>query len=147
MIKYTDNYIVMHMKNVIFALPLLLVGCSSYNEMEDVAYTRTAVPQVNLHVDCLIEKARYGDGKAYLELANCYREGKGVEKDLMNTILMAALAERYNGVNDVKSYFLNLPENNEYRTIFKLLDNPFYYEANQVDSIFKVETELKASDL
>lgn len=79
------------MKNVIFAMTLMLVGCSGYQEMEDLTAIETDVPQINTHVAELIDKARHGDGKAYLELADCYREGNGVEKDFLNTFLWYCL--------------------------------------------------------
>lgn len=137
----------MHMKNVIFALFLLFVGCSDYQEMEDVTVGKTVVPHISQHVAGLIEEARYGDGKAYLELADCYREGEEVEKDFMNTILMVALAERYNGIDNIDSYFINLPQSNDYRSIYDLFNKPYYYRENQVDSIFNIAKDLKTSDL
>lgn len=137
----------MNMKNVMFVLTLMLVGCSGYQEMEDVTTTRTAPPQIDQNVANLVEKVRYNDSKAYLELADCYREGIGVEKDFLNTVIMVFLAEDYGAIDEVENYFLNLSEDNYYGTLFKLFDKPYNYKTNQVDSIFNVATGLKKSDL
>lgn len=37
----------------------------------------------------LLDKARQGDGVAYLKLADCYRTGNGVMRDFFNMITMA----------------------------------------------------------
>lgn len=137
----------MNRKNVMFVLTLMLVGCSGYQEMENVTATRTAAPQIDQNVANLVEKVRHNDSKAYLELADCYRKGIGVEKDFLNTVFMVFLAEDYGAIDKVEDYFLNLSEDNCYGTLFKLLDKPYYYETNQVDSIFNVATGIKKSDL
>lgn len=60
---------------------------------------------------------------------------------------MVLLAEDYGAIDNAKNYFWDLPEDNDYRNILKLLDRYFYYEASYVDSIFRVANDLKAADL
>lgn len=130
-----------------FVLTLMFVGCSGHQEMEDVTATRNAAPKIDQNVANLVEKVRHNDSKAYLELAECYREGIGVDKDFLNTVFMLFLAEDYGAIDDVENYVLNLSEDNYYGALFKLLDKPYYYERYQVDSIFNVATGIKKSDL
>lgn len=42
----------------------------------------------------LLHQARWGDGSAYLKLADCYRDGFGVKKDFFGMITMANMAVR-----------------------------------------------------
>ena len=100
----------------------VFVGCTeqlTLNENVD----EPAKQELPNEMEALKESARWGDGKAYLELANCYRDGKGVKKDLISMLTMVALAENYGGLNRMEDYWYNLPEDSEYRLIVEFLSN------------------------
>ena len=61
-------------------------------------------------VKALIEKARWGDGKAFLQLADCYRDGKGVKKDFSVMLAMAAQADEFGGITSMEDYMKSLPD-------------------------------------
>lgn len=50
----------------------------------------TVTPQDS--VMSLLNQARWGDGSAYIKLADCYRDGFGVKKDFFDMINMAFMA-------------------------------------------------------
>ncbi len=48
--------------------------------------------------DVLMEQARWGDGSAFLQLADCYRDGYGVKQDFVGMLSMLVLAEEFERV-------------------------------------------------
>ena len=63
------------------------------------------------------ESARLGDGHAYLSLAKCYSQGKGVDMDFLLTWQMAKMAVQYNGISSVDEFFDSLPEDSHFRLL------------------------------
>ena len=58
-----------------------------------------------------LEKARWGDGNAFLKLAECYHDGIGVKADFMGMMSMLAMADQYGASpKSTDSYLLSLPE-------------------------------------
>ena len=77
-------------------LGLWLVSCSDRQLAGDILAENTPPPfSEENEFKALIEQARWGNGEAFLKLAGCYREGKGVEKDLIGMISMEAQAESF----------------------------------------------------
>lgn len=64
------------------------IGFTTLSEKKSVV---VATPQDS--IASLLHQARWGDSKAYLKLADCYRDGFGVKKDLLGMITMTAIAE------------------------------------------------------
>ena len=98
----------------------VLVGCTEQlvlNENVD----EPAKQELPNEMEALKESARWGDGKAYLELANCYRDGKGVKKDFISMLTMVSLAEDFGGINKMEDYWCNFPENSEFRLIVECI--------------------------
>ncbi len=73
-------------------------------------------------VKALIGKARWGDGDAFLKLADCYRDGKGVKQDFCKMVCMLAQAEECGKIK-IDDYMQNMPKDNVYRRLFYLLKN------------------------
>ena len=82
---------------------LILVGCTDQFALDEVA---KEVPHVTptSEFQMLKEKAKWGDGKAYLKLADCYRDGRGVKQDFIGMLSMASLANDYGGINRMEEY-------------------------------------------
>ncbi len=80
----------------------------------------TDVPQDTIM--SLLYQARWGDGSAYLKLADCYRCGTDVKKDFFGMIMMAAMAEWRGCINSIDDYINGVPDGDEYKTLFLLMD-------------------------
>lgn len=128
---------------------LLLASCSEQQIMEETASSTkltehksmTDAPQDTIM--SLLYQARWGDGSAYLKLADCYRDGIGVKKDFFGMITMAHMAEWRGAINSMDDYIYGLPDGNDYKTLFLLMDGYKSYIQEDPDSI---EHVLRAND-
>lgn len=128
---------------------LFLASCSEQHLQEDrlasskVGEQKGVVKAPRDSVLLLLHQARWGDGSAYLKLADCYRDGFGVKKDFFGMITMANMAENRGGINRIDDYIYSLPDGNEYKTLFLLMDRYKSYIQENPDSIEQV---LRAND-
>lgn len=116
---------------------LVLSGCVDQQLLSETSESVCASAQM-ADFNALIERARWGDGQAYLELADCYRDGKGVEKDIVGMLTMAALAERYGGIGKMEEYMRNLPEGSDYK---------LFCDAVEMLERKKIEESLATSEI
>ena len=93
----------------------------------------------NNEINTLIEQARWGDGQAFLKLADCYRDGNGVEKDFAGMISMLVQASEYGGIDSMEDYLKKMPEDSDFRMVFDAIDK---FEKKQTD-----EANLMAEQL
>lgn len=100
------------MKKYIFvATAALFVNCSdqqltdSVTDVKSTELLQTSDVNDKAKVDALIEKARWGDGQAFLQLADCYRDGIGVKKDFLGMMCMVIQANTYGAIESEKEYF------------------------------------------
>lgn len=116
------------MKTSMVAMMLvLLVGCSDYQQLEGVAGMKETGPagenlQGNAGVDALMVRARWGDGQAYLQLADCYKDGIGVQKDFLGMMCMVAQARAHGAIKDEKDYLLRISDDNVFKRCFNLMN-------------------------
>ena len=128
---------------------LFLASCSEQHLQEDRLASSKVVEQKGVvkaprdSVLLLLRQARWGDGSAYLKLADCYRDGFGVKKDFFGMITMANMAESRGGINRIDDYIYGLPDGNDYKTLFLLMDRYKSYIRENPDSIEQV---LRAND-
>ena len=124
---------------------LAFVSCSEQQTMEDTLASQklsekksvvVATPQDS--IASLLHQARWGDSKAYLKLADCYRDGFGVKKDLLGMITMTAIAEERGGIQTMEDYFKDLPNEHEYKTLFMLMERYKSYIPESADSVIQV---------
>ncbi|MCR4958604.1 MAG: hypothetical protein K6B13_08405 [Prevotella sp.] len=141
------------MKNrtiIIAATALLLAsaGCSDQlptaDSMADVPDRESANWQDS--VSSYSDQARRGDGAAYLKLASCYHDGRGVTPDFLMTYEMASMAEQYGAVTRWKDYFLSLPADDPYRLTLEAMDDA--HASRYADALSKAErlAELHSPD-
>lgn len=75
----------------------------------------------NIHwtdsVSAYKELAWSGNADAYWKLACCYRDGRGVEQDMMKAFNYAMLANERDDVKDPEAIFDELPDDNPYRIL------------------------------
>lgn len=139
------------MKNwfVYMIMMLFFASCSEQQIMEEMASSTKLTEQKSMtfspqdSIMSLLYQARWGDGSAYLKLADCYRDGFGVKKDFFGMITMANMAESRGGINRIDDYIYGLPDGNDYKTLFLLMDRYKSYIRENPDSIEQV---LRAND-
>lgn len=123
---------------------LFLASCSEQHLREDRLASSKVVEQKRVvkapqdSVLALLHQARWGDGSAYLKLADCYRDGFGVKKDFFGMITMANMAESRGGINRMEDYIYDMPDGNEYKTLFLLMDGYKSYLQENPDSVEQV---------
>lgn len=127
---------------------MVFVSCSEQQTMEETLSSQKLTEQKSVVVTTpedsialLINQARWGDGKAYLKLADCYRDGFGVKKDLLGMITMTAIAEERGGIQTMDHYFKDLPIGNEYKSLYMLMGNYKSYIQESVDSVTQILRE------
>ena len=131
------------MKNLCLYLimMLLLASCSEQQLMEETLSSQKLTEQKGMTVTpqdsikSLLYQARWGDGSAYLKLADCYRDGIGVKKDFFGMITMAHMAEWRGAINRMDDYIYGLPDGHEYKTLFLLMDGYKSYIQEGTDSV------------
>ena len=139
------------MKNwfVYMIMMLFFASCSEQQIMEEMASSTKLTEQKSMtfspqdSIMSLLYQARWGDGSAYLKLADCYRDGIGVKKDFFGMITMAHMAEWRGAINRMDDYIYGLPDGNDYKTLFLLMDSYKSYIQENPDSIEQV---LRAND-
>lgn len=120
---------------------LLLASCSEQQVMEETFSSQKLTEQKGMTVTpqdsimSLLYQARWGDGSAYLKLADCYRDGIGVKKDFFGMITMAHMAEWRGAINRKDDYIYGLPDGHEYKTLFSLMEGYKSYIQEGTDSV------------
>ena len=120
------------MKKILFAVMavlLAMVSCTDGQFLDETAGNPTELSSTN-ELNTLIEKARWGDGQAFVKLADCYRDGKGVKQDFVGMLAMLSQADEYGGISNMEDYLKTLPEGSDFKLIFDAVDN---YEKKNVD--------------
>ena len=134
------------MKNLCLCIIMVLffASCSEQHLQEDrlasskVVEQNGAVKAPQDSVLALLHQARWGDGSAYLKLADCYRDGFGVKKNFFGMITMASMAESRGGINRMEDYIYDMPDGNDYKTLFLLMDGYKSYLQENADSVEQV---------
>ena len=130
------------MKKYLFMIvALVMVSCTD-QLMESGVVGESTEQTPASEVTNLIEKARWGDGQAYVQLANCYRDGKGVKQDFLNMVCMMLYADEYGGIKNIKDYMGALPEESEYRLVYEAMDKSY----TELDETIDVANKLIAQD-
>ena len=114
------------------------MGCTDLQFLGD-ALADFHQQKSNNEMNTLIEQARWGDGQAFLKLADCYRDGNGVEKDFVGMLCMLAQAREYGGIDCMEDYLKKLPEGSDFKMIFDAINK---FEDTQID-----EANLMAEQL
>lgn len=123
---------------------LFFASCSEQHLQEDRLASTKVVEQKGTvkapqdSVLALLHQARWGDGSAYLKLADCYRDGYGVKKDFFGMITMASMAESRGGINRIEDYIYDMPDGSDYKTLFLLMDGYKSYLQENADSVEQV---------
>lgn len=114
-------------KSIILLTGVLLASCSDQKLAESLAAVKDAgMPTENADgttdIRALIERARWGDGQAYLKLADCYRDGIDVKKDFLGMLAMIEQAQTRGAIHDEKEYITQIPDTNDLKDLYYLLE-------------------------
>ena len=129
-------------KILLLIVALILASCSdqfSVDSVVDAPIEQTA----NSDVKMLIEKARRGDGKAYVELANRYRDGIGVKQDFIGMLAMVSFADEYGGICRMEDYLSSLPDDSDYKLVFDAMEK---FTGNKSDEALAMAEMLIVKD-
>lgn len=69
------------------------------------------------------------------KLADCYREGRGMKKDFIGMMAMVGMSERQGGVNSMDAYFQSVPEEDEFRRMYDVINHLAQGRKEKADSI------------
>lgn len=120
-----------------------LTGCSGRRMAADaqpfqkMTGQKSMMPTPQDSVMSLLHQSRLGDGKAYMRLADCYRDGFGVRKDFIGMMAMAVAAEKHDGTLSAREYIRHLPDGHEYKTLALLMDKYTSYIKENTDSVIQ----------
>ena len=131
---------------------LFLASCSEQQVIEETLSSQKLTEQKSMTITpqdsvvSLFNHARWGDGSAYLKLADCYRDGFGVKKDLLGMFTMAEMAKTRGAIQNVEEYVCNLPDGNEFKSLVKLIYNCKFYNQESTDSVMQSLRENSTPD-
>ena len=109
-------------KAIPFILAMMMVGCAEQQGFDDVALDAPVHVTKTENFNDLMTQAKWGDGNAYLKLADYYINGKdGTKPDFMATISMLNMAEEYGAIGRPSEYISNLPEDDNTRMAFEAM--------------------------
>ena len=136
----------------IVLIMLFFASCSEQHVMEDAFTSQKLTEQKSMTITpqdsvvSLFNHARWGDESAYLKLADCYRDGFGVKKDLLGMFTMAEMAKTRGAIQNVEEYVCNLPDGNEFKSLVKLIYNCKFYNQESTDSVMQSLRENSTPD-
>ena len=103
---------------------MMMAGCAEQQVFDDIALDAPEQVTKTENFNDLMAQARWGDGNAYLKLAEYYINGKnGTKPDFMATISMLTMAEEYGAISRPSEYLSNLPENDNTRMAFEAIES------------------------
>lgn len=138
-------------KCIILFMAALLASCSDTQLSESIADVKEAdLVKENANgsaeINALVERARWGDGQAYLQLADCYRDGIGVKKDFLGMMVMVEQARAHGAIHDEKEYMTQIPDDNDIKRFCNLMDKSSDQLREGNDSIMAQLTTIDSPD-
>ncbi|MBR6180455.1 MAG: sel1 repeat family protein [Prevotella sp.] len=112
-------------KAILFILAtMMMASCAEHQVFDDVALDAPEYVKKTENFNDLMAQARWGDGNAYLKLADYYVNGQnGTRPDFMATISMLNMAREYGAIGRPGEYISNLPEDDNTRMAFEAMES------------------------
>ena len=135
-------------KYIILFMVAILASCSDMQLAESIADVKESElvkenANGSAEIYALVERARWGDGQAYLQLADCYRDGIGVKKNFLGMLAMVEQAREHGAIHSEKEYMTQIPDDNDIKRFCNLMDKSCSQLIEEEDSII---AQLATSD-
>jgi len=130
---------------------MMVASCSEQQFDEyasDLSVSRTEQESSQAGIlNSYLEKARWGDGAAFLKLAECYHDGIGVKPDFMGTLTMLMMADQYGvGNRSVDNYLKSLSDTDHTKMMFEAIAKMDRKNCLSTDSIVESLISTGSSD-
>lgn len=139
-------------KYIILFMAALLASCSDTQLAESIADVKESElvkenATGSAEIKALVERARWGDGQAYLQLADCYRDGIGVKKNFLGMLAMVEQARVHGAIHDEMEYVTKIPEDNDIKRFCDLMDKSCSQLIEEKDSVMVQLATIDSPDV
>ena len=139
-------------KCVILFMVAILASCSDTQLAESIADVKESElvkenANGSAEINALVERARWGDGQAYLQLADCYRDGVGVKKNFLGMLAMVEQARDHGAIRSEKEYMTQVPDDNDIKRFCNLMDKSCSQLIEEKDSIMAQLATIDSPDV
>ena len=139
-------------KCIILFMVAILASCSDTQLAESIADVKESElvkenATGSAEIKALVERARWGDGQAYLQLADCYRDGIGVKKNILGMLAMVEQARVHGAIHDEMEYVTKVPEDNDIKRFCDLMDKSCSQLIEEKDSVMVQLATIDSPDV
>ena len=130
----------------------ILASCSDTQLAESIADVKESElvkenANGSAEIKALVERARWGDGLAYLQLADCYRDGIGVKKNFLGMLAMVEQARVHGAIHDEMEYVTKIPEDNDIKRFCDLMNKSCSQLIEEKDSVMVQLATIDSPDV
>lgn len=130
----------------------ILASCSDTQLAESIADVKESElvkenATGSAEIKALVERARWGDGQAYLQLADCYRDGIGVKKNFLGMLAMVEQARVHGAIHDEMEYVTKIPEDNDIKRFCDPMDKSCSQLIEEKDSVMVQLATIDSPDV
>ena len=139
-------------KCIILFMVAILASCSDTQLAESIADVKESElvkenATSSAEIKALVERARWGDGLAYLQLADCYRDGIGVKKNFLGMLAMVEQARVHGAIHDEMEYVTKIPEDNDIKRFCDLMNKSCSQLIEEKDSVMVQLATIDSPDV
>ena len=139
-------------KCIILFMVAILASCSDTQLAESIADVKESElvkenATGSAEIKALVERARWGDGQTYLQLADCYRDGLGVKKNFLGMLAMVEQARVHGAIHDEMEYVTKIPEDNDIKRFCDLMDKSCSQLIEEKDSVMVQLATIDSPDV
>lgn len=139
-------------KCIILFMAAILASCSDTQLAENIADVKESElvkenATGSAEIKALVERARWGDGQAYLQLADCYRDGIGVKKNFLGMLAMVEQARVHGAIHDEMEYVTKIPEDNDIKRFCDLMNKSCSQLIEEKDSVMVQLATIDSPDV
>lgn len=99
-----------------------VVGCAEQDVGNEVVDNSPVHASVENQFSVLLEQARWGNGDAYLQLAELYHKGNDANQDFLASLSMLMMADQYGGINSIDDYLKSLPSEDNFKLFYDAVE-------------------------